>query len=121
MTAHAAAAAILGGCVPTPAAPVPAAAAAVEEAFAGHSYVGTMPDGTAVCIHHAADGRFLGRADGLVSGAWSVEDDRLCYSYVQGPGQRECRQVVLAGSRVVLLFAEVVIGQGHLAEGNVCA
>jgi hypothetical protein len=109
------------GCVPTPAVPVAASTVEVEEAFAGHSYVGTLPDGSSVCIHHAEDGRFLGRAGGLVSGSWSVEEDGLCYAYVQGPPRPDCRQVVLAGNRVVLLFAEVVIGEGHLAEGNVCA
>ena len=111
----------VAGCVPISTVPAPAPAAEVEQAFAGHSYVGTLPDGSSVCIHHAEDGRFLGRAGGLVSGTWSVEEEGLCYAYVQGPPWFNCRQVALAGTRVVLLFAEIVIGEGHLAEGNVCA
>ncbi|MGF1626300.1 MAG: hypothetical protein ACFCVH_15570 [Alphaproteobacteria bacterium] len=121
MTALAVMAGTLQGCVPEAPAPVLAAGPQLGDAISGHSFVGTMPDGSSVCVYHAADGRFIGRSGGLVSGRWTVEDDRLCYAYVQGPDQSDCRQAVLRDDRIAFLFAELVIGQGRLAEGNVCA
>jgi hypothetical protein len=109
----------LAACVSQPAATV--TPAALEAAFAGHSYVGTQADGAAVCIHHAADGTFVGRAGGLVSGTWAIREDRLCYSYARNPDLSACRQVVLAGNRAALLEDGTLLSQGHLAEGNVCA
>lgn len=117
----AAVAAALGGCVTDTGQPPAMTDDALQLAIAGRSYVGTRADGSSVCIHHAADGRFLGRAGSLVSGSWAVEDGRLCYSYIQGPEEPECRQVVMAGNRAALLDEGTIAGQGHLAEGNVCA
>ena len=111
----------VGGCVPQPAPPTAATGAQLTDAIGGKSYVGTMPDGSAVCVYHAPDGRFLGRADGLVSGRWTIEDDSLCYAYAVGPDRPDCRQVVTQGDRVAFVFAELVIGLGRLTEGNVCA
>lgn len=109
------------GCETGPPAPDYATGEILEEAISGASYVGTLPDGSAVCVYHAADGRFLGRANGLVSGEWSVREDGLCYVYLAGPGTTDCRQVALLGNRANLYFADIVIGQGHLSQGNVCA
>lgn len=103
--------------------PVPdyASAEAVEEAIMGASYVGTLPDGSSVCIYHAPEGHFLGRANGLISGQWSVGEDGLCYLYLQGPGTSDCRRLAISGTRANLYYADVVIGEGRLSQGNVCA
>jgi hypothetical protein len=111
----------VAACAPDGAAPVPATQAQLEGAVADASFVGALADGSAICVYHGADGRFLGRSGGLISGTWSVEDGTLCYAYTEGPEMPDCRLAVLNGNRVVLLYDGEVVGQGTFNEGNICA
>lgn len=112
---------LLAACGPDVVVPTPATQEQVSAAVPDASFVGALTDGSAICVYHSADGRFLGRNQGLISGTWSVEDGTLCYTYTQGPDAQSCREIVFNGSRAVLLEGEEVAGQGTFSEGNVCA
>lgn len=109
------------GCVTDFSGPETVTGEALAEALSGMSYVGALPDGSAVCVYHAEDGRFLGRSNGLVSGDWAIEEDEVCFSYVQGRTASECRRAAIDGNRIAFVFAQIVISQGRLTEGNVCS
>ena len=93
----------------------------LTDAVSGHSYVGTMADGTGICVFHSPTGRFLGRNAGLISGSWTVDDDALCYGFEQGGSGQVCQQAVIIEDRIGFFSDDTLTSEGRLSQGSVCS
>ena len=89
-----------------------ATGAQIDTAISGNTVQGSMSSSGAYTEFYAADGRIGG--DGY-SGEWSVEGDRMCFDYGQGP---DCWGVRIEGDMVTWVQDGEALGTGTIVPGN---
>ena len=92
--------------------PEPLPGSEIEAMIEGMTVEGSMLSSGPYAEFYAEDGTIRGEG---YTGAWTVEDDAMCFDYGEGP---DCWQVGREGGEVLWIQEGEVRGTGRLVEGN---